>query len=56
MVKKANNAVMNFIEEHMLDIIIVALIFAYIAVYNVLNDVVFPKSYPILERVVVIEK
>ena len=48
-------AAVDFIEEHILDIILVVLLLFVMVIYIVLNNVKFPKSHPTLERVVVLE-
>ena len=48
-------AAADFIEKHILDIIIVVLLLFCILVYIVLNNIKFPKSHPTLQRVVVLE-
>ena len=48
-------AAADFIEKHILDIILVILLLFCILVYIVLNKIKFPKSHPILQRVVVLE-
>ena len=48
-------AAADFIEKHILDIILVVLLLFYILIYIVLNNIKFPKSHPILQRVVVLE-
>ena len=48
-------AAADFIEKHILDIILVVLLLFCILVYIVLNNIKFPKSHPTLQRVVVLE-
>jgi len=48
-------AAADFIEEHILDIILVVLLLFIMAIYIVLNNIKFPKSHPTLQRVVVLE-
>ena len=48
-------AAVDFIEEHILDIILVVLLLFVMVIYIVLNNVKFPKSHPTLQRVVVLE-
>jgi len=45
----------DFIETHILDIILVVLLLFCMAIYIVLNNIKFPKSHPKLQRVVVLE-
>lgn len=45
----------DFIEQHILDIILVVLLLFGMVVYIVLNNIKFPKSHPKLQRVVVLE-
>ncbi len=45
----------DFIEEHILDIILVVLLLFCLVIYLTLNNVKFPKSHPELQRVVVLE-
>ena len=49
-------ASVDFIDKHILDIILVALVFFVVLVYNVLNNITYPKSHPVLEKVVILEK
>ena len=46
----------DFIDKHILDIILVALIFFIFLVYKVLNNITYTKSHSILEKVVILEK
>ena len=46
----------EFIDKHILDIILVALVFFVVLVYNVINHITYPKSHPVLEKVVIFEK
>ncbi len=55
MVKDIVPAAFDFIEKHILDIILVVLLLFCMVVYIVLNNVKFPKSHPKLQRVVVLE-
>ena len=55
MAKDIIPAAMGFIEDHILDIILVVLLLFCMVVYIVLNNVKFPKSHPTLQRVVVLE-
>ena len=48
-------AAADFIEEHILDIILVVLLLFIMAIYIILNNIKFPKSHPKLQRVVVLE-
>ena len=48
-------AAADFIEKHILDIILVVLLLFCMVVYIVLNNIKFPKSHPVLQRVVVLE-
>ena len=48
-------AAIDFIEEHILDIILVVLLLFVMVIYIVLNNIKFPKSHPKLQRVVVLE-
>lgn len=45
----------DFIEQHILDIILVVLLLFGMVIYIVLNNIKFPKSHPKLQRVVVLE-
>jgi len=45
----------DFIKQHILDIILVVLLLFCMVVYIVLNNITFPKSYPKLQRMVVLE-
>jgi hypothetical protein len=45
----------NFIENHILDVILVILILFSIMIYNVVNKVKFTTPRPQLQRVVVVE-
>ena len=45
----------TFIENHILDIIIVVLLLFSVLVYNVMNNVTFHKSHPTLQKIVVLE-
>ena len=49
-------ASVDFIDKHILDIILVALIFFVIFIYTVLNHITYPKHHPVLEKVVILEK
>jgi len=55
MVKDIVPMAFDFIEQHILDIILVVLLLFCMVVYIVLNNVKFPKSHPKLQRVVVLE-
>jgi len=55
MVKDIVPASFDFIEKHILDIILVVLLLFGVAIYVVLNNIKFPKSHPKLQRVVVLE-
>ena len=55
MVKDIVPAAFDFIEKHILDIILVVLLLFGMVVYIVLNNIKFPKSHPKLQRVVVLE-
>ena len=48
-------AAVDFMEKHILDIILVVLLLFCMVVYIVLNNIKFPKSHPTLQRVVVLE-
>jgi biopolymer transport protein ExbD len=45
----------NFIENHILDVILVILILFSVMIYNVVNKVKFTTPRPQLQRVVVVE-
>lgn len=45
----------NFIENHILDVILVILILFSVMIYNVVNNVKFTTPRPELQRVVVVE-
>ena len=45
----------TFIEQHIVDIVLVILILFLIISYNIVNNIHFKKSHPVLQRVVVIE-
>lgn len=45
----------RFIKKHIVDIILVVLVFVLIAIYNVMNNIHSTKTHPILQRVVVME-
>jgi hypothetical protein len=45
----------NFIENHILDVILVILILFSVMIYNVVNNVKFTTPRPELTRVVVVE-
>jgi len=45
----------DFIEKHILDIILVVLLLFCMVIYIVVNNIKFPKSHPKLQRVVVLE-
>ena len=45
----------NFIENHILDVILVILILFSVMIYNVVNNVKFATPRPELQRVVVVE-
>ena len=55
MVKDIVPAAFDFIEQHILDIILVVLLLFGMVIYIVLNNIKFPKSHPKLQRVVVLE-
>jgi len=55
MAKDIVPAAFDFIEKHILDIILVVLLLFGMVVYIVLNKIKFPKSHPKLQRVVVLE-
>jgi hypothetical protein len=55
MVKDIFPASFDFIEEHILDIILVILLLFCLAIYIVLNNIKFPKSHPSLQKVVILE-
>jgi len=55
MVKDIVPAAFDFIEKHILDIILVVLLLCGMVIYIVLNNIKFPKSHPKLQRVVVLE-
>ena len=55
MVKDIIPMAFDFIETHILDIILVVLLLFCMAIYIVLNNIKFPKSHPKLQRVVVLE-
>ena len=46
----------EFIDKHILDIILVVLVFFVVLVYNVINNITYSKSHPVLEKVVIFEK
>ena len=45
----------NFIEEHVVDIILVILVLFLIISYNIMNNISAKKNTPVLQRVVVVE-
>ena len=49
------SASFDFIQKHILDIILVILLLFCMVIYIVLNNVKFPKSHPVLQKVVVLE-
>ena len=55
MVKDIVPMAFDFIEKHILDIILVVLLLFCMVIYIVLNNIKFPKSHPKLQRVVVLE-
>jgi len=55
MVKDIVAAAFDFIGTHILDIVLVVLLLFCMVVYIVLNNIKFPKSHPVLQRVVVLE-
>ena len=55
MVKDIVPMAFDFIEQHILDIILVVLLLFCMVIYIVLNNIKFPKSHPKLQRVVVLE-
>jgi len=55
MVKDIVQMSFDFIEQHILDIILVVLLLFCMVIYIVLNNIKFPKSHPKLQRVVVLE-
>lgn len=55
MVKDIVPAAFDFIEKHILDIILVVLLLFCLVIYIVLNNITFPTSHPKLQRVVVLE-
>ena len=48
-------AAADFIEQHILDIILVVLLLFCMVIFIVLNDIKFPKSNATLQRIVVLE-
>ena len=55
MVKDIVPMAFDFIEQHILDIILVVLLLFCMVIYIVLNNIKFPKSHPKLQREVVLE-
>ena len=55
MAKDIFAASFNFIEEHVVDIVLVVLVLFLIVTYNVMNNITFSKAQPVLQRVVVME-
>ena len=55
MVKDIVPMAFDFIEQHILDIILVVLLLFGMVVYIVLNNITFPKSHPKLQRMIVLE-
>ena len=55
MTKDIITASFSFIEEHIVDIILVVLVLFLIITYNVMNNIIFPKKHPVLQRVVIME-
>jgi hypothetical protein len=55
MVKDIIASAFDFIGAHILDIVLVVLLLFCLVVYIVLNNIKFPKSHPVLQRVVVLE-
>ena len=55
MAKDIIPSALDFIEKHILDITIVVLLLFCMVIYIVLNNIKFPKTHPVLQRVVVLE-
>lgn len=55
MVKDIIASAFDFIGTHILDIVLVVLLLFCLVVYIALNNIKFPKSHPVLQRVVVLE-
>ena len=55
MAKDIVSMAFDFIENHILDIILVVLLLFVIVIYIAINNITFSKSHPVLQRVLVLE-